>query len=86
MDLAENQLCGLDRSGNGTYTAEGIKAIAAALRVNAVLTSVSLLANRFDDSTVEMLLKLKEEKPALTTLCGLKPDQEEANFDGWRLG
>jgi hypothetical protein len=32
-----------------------------------------------------MLLKLKEEKPTLTTLCGLKPDQAEANFVLWGL-
>ena len=59
--------------------------IASLIGDNAVLTSVSLLANKFDDSTVKMLLKLKEEKPALTTLCGLKSDQEEANFGAWRL-
>ena len=64
----------------GTYTAEGINAIADTLRVSASVTSVSLLANRFDDETVAMLLKLKEEKPNLTTLCGFKPDQAEANF------
>ena len=27
-----------------------------------------------------MLLQLKEEKPNLTTLCGLKPDQTEVEF------
>ena len=43
------------------------------------LTSVALLGNKFDDATVEMLLKLKKEKPALTTLCGIKADQIEAN-------
>ena len=32
-----------------------------------------------------MLLKLKEENPTLTTLCGLKPDQSEADFRGWGL-
>ena len=32
-----------------------------------------------------MLLQLKEEKPNLTTLCGLKPDQSEANFRGLGL-
>ena len=32
-----------------------------------------------------MLLQLKEEKPNLTTLCGLKPEQSEANFCGWGL-
>ena len=53
--------------------------------VSASLTSVSLLANRFDDETVAMLLKLKEEKPTLTTLCGLKPNQTEADFEYWGL-
>ena len=32
-----------------------------------------------------MLLKLKEEKPTLTTLCGIHPGQAEANFRGWGL-
>ena len=73
-------MCGIDWQGRGTYTAECITAIAEALKVTASVTSVSLLANRFDDETVAMLLKLKEEKPNLTTLCGLKPDQAEADF------
>jgi hypothetical protein len=82
LNIANNQLCGLDFIlGRGTYTAEGIKTIADALRVSASLTSVSLLANKFDDATVAMLLKLKEEKPSLVTLCGLKPDRTEASFD-----
>ena len=54
--------------------------------VIASVTSVSLLANRFDDATVEMLLELKEEKPTLTTLCGLKPDQTEVNLSAKELG
>lgn len=54
--------------------------LVSAIAATASVTSVSLLANRFDDATVEMLLKLKEEKPTLTTLCGLKPDQAEADF------
>ena len=32
-----------------------------------------------------MLLKLKEEKPTLTTLCGPNADQEEADFEDWGL-
>ena len=61
-------------------------ALSEALKVTpSSVTSVSLLANRFDDETVTMLLKLKEEKPTLTTLCGLKPDQADANFYRWRL-
>jgi len=85
LKLSNNQLCGLDPWGEGTYTGEGITAIADALRVNSSLTSVSLLGNQFDDETVTMLLKLKEEKPNLTTLCGLRPDQTEANFAAMRL-
>jgi len=64
---------------------EGAKVMADALHGNDSLTSISLLANEFDDATVAMLLKLKEEKPTLTTLCGLKPGQKEANFAGWGL-
>ena len=85
LDLSNNQLCGVDFLGRGTYTTEGITSIANALKVTPSVTSVSLLANRFDDETVAMLLKLKEEKPTLTTLCGLKPDQTDANFAGWSL-
>jgi Ran GTPase-activating protein (RanGAP) involved in mRNA processing and transport len=43
LDLSNNQLCGLARYaryGQGTYTAEGITAIADALRVNGALTQV----------------------------------------------
>ncbi len=39
MDLCNNLLCG-DTTFGGTYTAEGITAIAEALRVNGALTEV----------------------------------------------
>ena len=42
LDLSNNQLCGIDHNGEGTYTAEGITAIADALRVNGGLTKLSL--------------------------------------------
>ena len=40
LNLAGNQLCGLDIQGMGTYTAEGIKALADAVAVSASLTQV----------------------------------------------
>eukprot|EP00966_Prymnesium_polylepis_P244083 5644841-Prymnesium_polylepis.1 len=40
INLSGNQLCGLNFHGNGTYTAEGIKAIADAIRVSRSLTQV----------------------------------------------
>ena len=60
--------------------------MAPAIERSPSMTSVTLLANRFDDATVAMLLKLKEEKPTLTTLCGLKPDQTEVNLYAKGLG
>ena len=39
LDLSANRLCGVE-FGRGTYTSEGIIAIANALHVNASLTSV----------------------------------------------
>ena len=50
------------------------------------MTSASLLGNKFDDEAVSLLLKVKEEKPQLITLCGLKSDQTEANFELGGLG
>ena len=45
LDLSSNRLCGVDRWGEGTYTAEGITAIADALKVTASLTSIDLSDN-----------------------------------------
>jgi len=46
LNLSKNQLCGLNFLGTGTYTAEGITAIAKALRVNGGLTSINLSENQ----------------------------------------
>ena len=40
LDLSDNELCGV-KYGAGTYTAEGINALADALRVNGSLTNLS---------------------------------------------
>ena len=40
LNLAGNELCGVDTWGEGTYTAVGITAMAEALKVNAVLTEL----------------------------------------------
>jgi hypothetical protein len=52
LDISDNLLCGIDEGGNaygGTYTAEGITAIADALRVNGGLTSVKLRGNKLGE-------------------------------------
>ena len=40
VNLSGNELCGLDGQGRGTYTIEGISALANALSVNASITQV----------------------------------------------
>ena len=40
INLSDNALCGIDRFGGGTYTADGIKAIAESISVNPSLTQV----------------------------------------------
>jgi hypothetical protein len=61
IDLSGNQLCCIeqltDYYGNetGTYTAEGIKAIADALRVNGGLTKLSLAKNKLGEEGTKFL-------------------------------
>ena len=66
MDLSGNQLCGVYVDDNfrrqGTYTAEGITAIANALKVTASLTECKLRKNRlrvegWTQTEVELSLK-----------------------------
>jgi hypothetical protein len=59
----------------GTYTAEGITAIADALRVNGALTSVKLRGNKFG---AKMLAEIAKQKGF--SLCGIQRDQTTADF------
>jgi hypothetical protein len=47
--------------------------------------SIAGRSGQFDDEAVQKLLKLKEETPNMTTLCGLWSDQTEANFADMNL-
>ena len=69
-----------------SYTSVGIEAIADALRVNASLTSISLLRNKFDTEAATLLLKVKEEKPTLKTLCGLTHEETALDYSYHGLG
>ena len=55
IDLSCNQLCGLDRYGDGTYADEGIKAIANGISVSASLTAADLQCNFFDADVEQRL-------------------------------
>ena len=51
LNLSNNRLCGIWFDGwwRGTYTAEGINAIADALRVSGSITSLNLKYNKLGD-------------------------------------
>ena len=71
--------------GDNKIGKQGCIALGKGLEANGSLTSISLLGNKFDVDAASLLLKLKEEKPTLISLCGLKADQTEAKFAGWGL-
>jgi hypothetical protein len=82
LDLSNNALCGVaqDPFGgvSGTYTAEGITAIADALRVNGALTVTNLLGNQLDAESAKMLAEVAKQKGI--SLCGIRRDQTTADF------
>merc|ERR1719387_2363987 len=79
-------LCGLkpdqteaDFSSKSLQPSDGML-LAADLKVNAVLASVNLLGNNIGmDAAAELAAVLQQHK-TLKTLCGLKPEQTEADF------
>ena len=54
--------------------------------VSQSLTAVNLLSNQFNTDSAAMLLKIKDEKPQLVSLCGLTHEETELNLCGKRLG
>ena len=92
IDLSSNRLCGVweqydEWSGmfvsKGTYNGEGIKAIADALRVNGSLTCCNVVNNQMDEAAARLLVAAVKDKRI--SLCGIKPDQTEADFSDQRL-
>ena len=75
-------LCGVDVWGRGTlrgtYTAEGITAIADAMRVHGGLTVANLLRNQLDAESAKMLAEVAKQKGI--SLCGIQRDQTTADF------
>ena len=71
LDLSSNQLCGISHYGDGSYTAEGIKAIADALGVNASLTSLSVAGNGIVGDGAQQLASTVLAKPTLEHFSGI---------------
>ncbi len=68
LDLSNNKLCGIDDDGEGTYNAEGITAIADALRVNGTLTMLSLANNRLGEEGTKAICEALEQNKTLKEL------------------
>ena len=85
LDLKGNELCGLPyyNDGDGTYTAEGITAIADALRVNGALTVIDLRYNKLDAESAKLLAEVAKQKGI--SLCGIRRDQTTADFSNQDL-
>ena len=54
------------------------------LLFNSPLTSVNLLKNDIGDGAAAVIAAA-EQNGKIKTLCGIKPDQTEADFSGWGL-
>ena len=52
--------------------------------VSAPLNSVNLLRNDIGEAAAD-IVRAAEQHGKIQTLCGIKPDQKEASFQGWGL-
>ena len=68
LDLSSNQLCGINSRGEGTYTAEGITAIAEALKVTGSLTVLNLRNNYIGSEGTKEIAKGLSANGSLTHL------------------
>ena len=68
LNLSGNELCGLDNDGGGTYNAEGITAIADALRINGGLTKISLSHNELGEEGTKAICEALEQNKTLKEL------------------
>jgi Ran GTPase-activating protein (RanGAP) involved in mRNA processing and transport len=70
LDLSNNELCGIciNQYGQGPYTAEGITAIAYALRVNGALTKLSLAWNKLEEEGTKAICEALKQNKTLKEL------------------
>jgi len=73
------KLVTLSLKGNGLGD-EDAKHVAEALAVNTTLAHINLLLNEMGEEGAKAIVSVAKDKPHITTLCGIKPDQTRANF------
>jgi hypothetical protein len=64
----------------------GAIAIAGAIKDMRAISVVNILANSIPKEQAEDLIKTMKNKKGLKSLCGIKPDQQDADFSGQGLG
>jgi Leucine-rich repeat (LRR) protein len=80
LDISDNHL-GQTLTDFSADTS-GIIAIADAIPDMRAISVVNILTNRIPKEQAEDLIKTMKNKESLKTLCGIKPDQQEADFSG----
>ena len=82
IDLSNNNIGTSYDSSQGTWISapEGPRAIADAIRDSRSLTVADIRFNQFDTESATMLATIAKEKKI--SLCGITPDQTEANLQG----
>ena len=68
LNLSGNQLCGIDVFGNGTYTTEGIIALADALKVTPSMTLLDVRLNSLGEEGKAALRKALEGRSGFELL------------------
>ena len=71
VNLANNQLCGINWRGDGTYNADGIKAIAKAISVTTSITSIDVGYNHIGQAaSLELLVAMKGKNMVTIGMAG----------------
>ena len=71
INLSESALCGIGRWGGGTYTADGIKAIAESISVSSSVTSIDVGNNNIGKAaSLELLAAMKGKNMVTIGMAG----------------
>ena len=85
INLAKNRLCGLDYDGRGTYSVEGVKAIADAMHISGNLTSINLDSNQLGAAGGKVMAQGIRISYSVTSIGadGLQLKYNRLGVEGW---
>jgi hypothetical protein len=82
LNIASNNL---GSNANWQVEVSGIANLADVIPGMGAISVVNILANNIPKEQAEELMKIMKSKESLKSLCGIKPDQQEADFSGQKL-